>query len=172
MNSQRILFVGGLLLFLSSLAYGVFYDGYLAVENHRAVIYNLDMALNMAAKGDLTMASAFANEFGLESQTHDIQSRISLHLAVAGAMATTPLWILPKLDISERLKRVLALLIIFGGAVLAAGDFMQALGLVKYGFYTVLAGYTWMALGLLGYFFYGLLAMWLNQEPRTKKRGG
>ncbi len=170
MASQRILFIGGLLLFLSSLAYGLFYDGYLATENHRAVIYNLDMALNMAAKGDLTMASAFANGFGLESQMHDIQSRISLHLALAGAMATAPLWVLPKLDISERLKRLLALLIIFGGILLAAGDFMQVMGSFKFGFYTVIAGYAWIAFGLLGYFLYGLLAMWISQEPRSKRR--
>lgn len=170
--SQRILFIGALLLFLSSLAYGLFYDGYLAKINNQAVIYNLDMALNMAAKGDLTMSSAFANEFGIESELRDIQSRISLHLALAGAMAIAPLWIIPKLDMSERMKRVLALLIIMGGIILAGGDIIQAFGHIKIGSYIVLAGYSWMALGLLGYFLYGLLALWINSETPSRRRGG
>lgn len=106
MNSQRILLTGGLLLFLSSLIYGVLYDTYLAGETQHAIVYHLDMALNMAAKGDLTMASAFAGKFGLESQLQTIQSRISLHLAMAGALTILPLLILGQLSISERLKRI------------------------------------------------------------------
>ncbi len=172
MNSQRILVIGGMLLFLLSAAYGLFYDGFLHQEQNQVLMYNLDMALNMAAKGDLTTASAFAQEFGIESQTRDVQAHIPWHLAVAGATAIAPVWLAPKLDISERMKRLLALLILSGGVVLAGGDFIKAMGHLKTGYYMTLTGYAWMALGLLGYFLYALLYIWLNQEDRERTKRG
>lgn len=172
MNSQRILVIGGMLLFLLSTAYSLFYDGFLHQEQHQVLMYNLDMALNMAAKGDLTTASAFAQEFGVESQTRDVQARIPWHLAIAGAMAIAPVWLTPRLDISERMKRLLALLILSGGVILAAGDFIQTIGQSKAGYYMTLAGYSWMVLGLSGYFLYALLFIWLNQEDRERIEQG
>lgn len=171
MSSQRILLIGGLLLFLLSVGYGLLYDGFIMFEQHRSLLYNLDMALNMATKGDLAMASAFAAQFGAENTTRDIQARIPLHLALAGAMTTVPLWITGKLDISERIKRIMALFIVFGGIVLAAGDFLQVTMQPMVGYYLVLAGYAWLALGLLGYFVYAALYIWLHGEERKSKRG-
>ena len=169
MTSQRILVVGGLLLFLLSTAYGLFYDGFLHDEQHQSLMYNFDMALNMAAKGDLATASAFAQQFSIETQIRDVQARIPMHLAIAGAMATTPIWLAPKLDISERIKGLLALLLLFGGAILATGDFIQALGQFKTGYFITLAGYVWMTLGLLGYFLYTLIFIWVNQAEKKEK---
>ena len=171
MSSQRILLVGGFGLFLLSAVYGLLYDGFVAAEQQQSLLYNLDMALNMAAKGDLNMASAFAGQFGAESASRDIQARIPLHLALAGAMTIAPLWISPKLDISERLKRIMALFIVFGGAVLAAGDFLQVFGQRRLGYYLVLAGYSWLTLGLAGYFLGAALFVWLQEDGRRPKRG-
>jgi hypothetical protein len=170
MNSQRILLVGALLLFLSSTMYGLFYDGFLQQAQQQSLLYNLDMAINMATKGDLITASAFAQQFAVENRAKDIQARIPLHLAVAGAMATAPALLLPKLDISEPLKQVLALLIVFGGAVLAFGDFIQSGGQHQLGYYVTMAGYAWIVLGLTGYFLSNLISNWLQGETR-KKRG-
>lgn len=172
MNSQRILLVGGLMLFLLSLGYGLLYDGFILHAQHNSLLYNLDMALNMAAKGDITMASSFASQFGAESEIRDIQARIPLHLALAGAMTAVPLWLAPRLTISERMKRIMALFIVFGGIILAAGDFIRVeMAAMDLGYYLVLAGYTWLALGILGYFLYAALHFWLHEEEPRSRRG-
>ena len=172
MTGQRILVVGGTLLFFLSVGYGLIYDGFLAQHQQRALLYNLDMALNMATKGDLAMASAFAAQFAAESETMEAQARIPLHLALAGAMTVIPLWLTPKLDISERMKRIMALFIVTGGAVLAAGDFAKAMmAPAAVGYYMVMAGYGWLALGLAGYMLYAVLHAWLQtDEPRSRRR--
>lgn len=170
MTSQRILFSGGLLLFLLSVGYGAIYDGFILSAQHQAMLYNLDMALNMAAKGDIGMAGAFASQFGLESSVRDIQARIPFHLALAGAMTVIPLWLTPKLTISERVKRVMALFVVTGGLVLAAGDFILSAN-QAYGWYLMLAGYAWLALGLFGYLLYAGLFVWLHEEERKPRRG-
>lgn len=171
MSSQHILLAGGLLLFLASLLYGVIYDGFFAAESHQAIVYHLDMALNMAAKGDLGMASAFAGKFGQESRLQEIQSRISLHLAMAAALTILPLFILEQLRVSEHLKRILALLMICGGGLLVSGDFLQAAGSLQAGFYAVMAGYAWMTAGLLGCCVYGLPALLRIPGSRKRRRG-
>lgn len=172
MSSQRILLTGGLLLFILSVVYGLIYDGFIMAAAHRSLVYNLDMALNMAAKGDVTMAGAFAAQFASESFTRDVGARISLHLALAGAMTTAPLWIAVKLDISERMKRVMALMIVGGGMLLALGDFVQVSTVqTAIGRYLALTGYVWLLLGLAGYLLYTALHIWLNEEERRPKRG-
>lgn len=171
MTSQRILFSGGLLLFLLSIGYGLLYDSFILPARHQALHYNLDMALNMAAKGDITMASAFAGQFGQENGAGEIQARISLHLALAGAMTAIPLWLTPRLDISERMKRIMALFLVTGGLVLAAGDFASISAAPALGRYLVLAGYAWLALGLSGYLLYAGLFVWLHEEEHHSKRG-
>jgi hypothetical protein len=170
MSSQRILVIGGMLLFALSVGYGLFYDGFLAQHQHRSLLYNLDMALNMATKGDLAMASAFAAQFAAESETREAQARISLHLALAGAMTVIPLWLTPRLDVSERMKRMMALFIVAGGMVLAAGDFARVmLAPAAAGYYMVMAGYAWLGLGLAGYMLYAALSVWLNDEGKAKR---
>jgi hypothetical protein len=150
--------------------YGLVYDGFIAHQRHRSLLYNLDMALNMATKGDLAMASAFAVQFGVESEIREIQARIPLHLALAGAMTVIPLWLAPMLDISERVKRIMALFIVCGGGLLAAGDFARVLlAPPAVGYYMVLAGYAWLGLGLAGYMLYALLFAWLNEERKPKR---
>lgn len=169
MNSQRILSIGGLMLFLLSIGYSLYYDIFLRTAQNQSLIYSLDMALNMATKGDLTTASAFAGEFGRVSQLMARQSRIPQHLAVAGAMIIAPTWLVPKLDISERLQRILALLMVMGGLLLAAGEFAQTLGIVKIGRYTSLMGYAWLGIGLGSYLVFGLVFLWLYGEEKTKR---
>lgn len=172
MNSQRILLVGGLVLFLLSIGFGLFYDAFILPEQHATETYNLDMALNMAAKGDIAMASAFAGQYGAERKTRDLQARIPLHLALAGAMTAVALYLTPRLDISERMKRIMALFIIFGGILLAAGDFLQvAMAPPGPGYYLTLAGYAWLGLALLGYLLYAALYIWLNAEEPRQRRG-
>ncbi|MDR3566281.1 MAG: hypothetical protein P4N59_33265 [Negativicutes bacterium] len=171
MSSQNILLTGGLLLFLLGVGYGLVYDGLIMPENHRAMVYSLDMALNMAAKGDLTMASAFAGQYGDESFSRDIGVRIPLHLALAGAMTTLPLWIAVELDISERMKRTLALFMVGGGLLMALGDFLRIGLRPAVGYYLVMAGYGWLFLGLAGYLLYAVLDIWLREDRRRQKRG-
>jgi hypothetical protein len=171
MTSQRILFTGGLLLFLLSLAYGFFYDAFLLPARHQSLLYNLDMALNMAAKGDIAMSSAFAGQFARESGAGDLQARIPLHLALAGAMTAIPLWLTPRLAVSERMKRIMALFVVTGGLVLAAGDLAAVAAAPAAGRYLILAGYAWLALGLAGYLLYAGLFVWLHEEERHAKRG-
>ncbi|SDF78148.1 hypothetical protein [Sporolituus thermophilus] len=170
MTSQRILAAGGLLLFLLSTAYSVYYDVFLRQEQHLALLYNLDMALNMATKGDLTMASAFARDYAGFAQAAYYHARIPVHLAAAGAMTAVPLWLAGKLDVSERMKRVLSLFLVTGGLVLAAGDWLQAIGQLPIGRYLTFAGYTWLLLGLLGYTLYAALFAWLNAAPKPRRR--
>jgi hypothetical protein len=169
MNSQRILSLGGLLLFLLSISYGLYYEIFLRTAQQQSLVYNLDMALNMATKGDLTTASAFAGEFGRMSQAMAGQARIAQHLAIAGTMLVAPLWLVPKLDISERLQRILALFMVFGGLLLGAGEFIQTLGLAQMGWYMALTGSIWLGIGLFGYLVFGLLFVWLYAEQKTKR---
>ena len=170
MTSQRILLAGGITLFLASALSGLYYDIFLRAELHTAVSYNLDMALNMATKGDLTMASAFAGEFASQSLLNEIQSRLPVHLALAGAAAIAPATFIASLDMSERMKRVLACLIIGSGFLLGTGDVLQLLGRGWLGQYIVLGGYAWLMLGLTGFGLYGVLAVWLNAKPHPKRR--
>jgi hypothetical protein len=171
-SSQRILLTGGLLLFIIGVGYGLVYDSFIMVQTHRSLAYNLDMALNMAAKGDVTMAGVFAEQFASESLTRDVGARIPLHLALAGAMTTAPLWIAAKLDISERMKRVMALMVVGGGLLLACGDFVQVgTAQMALGRYLALTGYVWLLLGLAGYLLYTALHIWLHEEERRPKRG-
>lgn len=170
MNSQRILLAGGLLLFLLSAFTGLYYDLVLRPAQHTAASYTLDMALNMATKGDPAMAAAFAGEFASLSLLQEIHARLPLHLAFAGAAAIAPVWIVAKLDISERMKRMLALLIVGGGLLLGAGDILQSMGQALPGRYVVFGGYAWIALGLGAYSLYAGLFIWLNTEPKAKRR--
>lgn len=170
MTSQRILFLGGLLLFLLAIGYGLAYDAFILPARHQSLLYNLDMALNMATKGDITMAAAFAGQFGQDSAARDIQARIPLHLALAGAATAIPLWLAPRLDISERMKRMMALLIVSGGLLLAAGD-LAAVTAAPPGRYLMLAGYVWLALGLFGYLLYAAMFVRLHEEERPPRRG-
>ncbi|VBB05944.1 Hypothetical protein LUCI_1155 [Lucifera butyrica] len=169
MNSQRILVLGGLLLFLAGLVYGLYYDGIAAGERYNTMLYNIDMAVNMAAKGDITTASAFVRDFGSADRTQIFQARISYHLVMAGAATMLPLWLITRLDMSERIKRLLALLLVTGGGLLAVGDYFSLTSPRSAGYYVILAGYAWMAFALFGFFSYALLFGWLNQED--KKRG-
>lgn len=164
MTSQRILLIGGLTLFIGSLGYGFFYDGFILRAGHASLGYNFDMAINMAVKGDIAMAGVYAGRFGAEAQAQELLARIPLHLALAGAMTTVPLWLAPRLEASERLKRILALFLVGGGFLLALGDYLQAATVVTgFGFYLVLAGYAWLALGLGGYLLYAVLFSWLQE---------
>lgn len=171
MNSQRILAAGGLVLFLLSTAYGLYYDFFLRQEQQISLLYSLDMALNMATKGDLTMASAFANDFAGLNQAQYLHTRIPLHLAMTAAMTSVPLWLAGKLDVSERMKRILSFFLIFGGLLLTSGDIVQLLGNASIGRYMVAGGYSWLALGLGGYLTYAALFVWLNAAtPRSRRR--
>lgn len=164
MTSQRILLIGGLALFLGSLGYGFFYDGFILPARHTSLGYNFDMAINMAVKGDIAMAGAYAGQFGAENQARELLARIPVHLALAGAMTTVPLWLAPRLEASERFKRILAFLLIGGGFLLPVGDYLQAATVsTGLGFYLVLAGYSWLALGLGGYLLYAVLYFWLQE---------
>ena len=170
MTSQRILTSGGLLLFLMSALAGLHYDLILRPEQHMAVSYTLDMALNMAVKGDPTMAAAFAGEYASRSLILEIQSRLPLHLAFAGAAAIIPIWLTAKLDVSERMKQLLALLIVGGGLLLAAGDVLQIMGNRSLGQYVVLSGYASTLLGLSGFGLYAALFVWLQAAPPSRRK--
>lgn len=170
MISQRILTAGGLLLFLLSATSGLYYDIVLRPEQQAAVSYTFDMALNMAVKGDPAMAAAFAGEFASRSSIQDIQSRLPQHLAYAGAAALAPVVLATKLAVSQRMERVLALLIIAGGLLLGIGDIVQLVGNMQLGRYLVFGGYTWIVLGLAGYALYSILFIWLSAAPQSKRR--
>lgn len=171
MTSQRILLIGGLALFLGSLGYGILYDGFILPSQHRSLGYNFDMAINMAVKGDVAMASAYAGRFGAENQARELLARIPLHLALAGAMTAVPLWLAPRLDMSERLKRIFAFFLVGGGFLLPLGDYLQAAAVsVGLGFYLVLAGYAWLMLSLAGYLLYAALNFWLEEGDSGRRR--
>jgi len=161
--------MGALLLFVLSIGYGIYYEIFLRPEQQQSLIYNLDMALNMATKGDLSTASAFAGQFGNVNQSMSVQSRIPQHLALAGAMLLAPLLLEPKLPVNERIKLILSLLMVFGGILLAAGELIQTLELAELGWYISLAGYAWLGLGLLGYLVFGLIFAEVHAGQKAKR---
>lgn len=165
-----MLLMGGLALFLCSIGYGFYYDAFILSAQHNVLSYNFDMAINMAVKGDIAMAGAFAGQFAAESQARDILARIPLHLAIAGAMTAVPLWLAPRLAASERLKRILAFFLVGGGFLLALGDYLQAATDAASGFYLVAGGYAWLALGLAGYFIYAGLFVRLEGETGGRRQ--
>lgn len=170
MTSQRILLLGGMFLFVLSCLTGLYYDLVLRPLQHSAVSYTLDMALNMAVKGDPAMAAAFAGEYASHSLVQEIQSRLPLHLAFAGAAALVPLYLTVRIDMGERIKRLLALFIIGGGLLLAAGDMLQIMGRHSMGRWTVLGGYAWTLLGLGGYALYAAVFAWIQAAPPSRRR--
>ncbi len=169
MDSQRILAVGGLILSLAGAAFGLLYDAFLLREQQYSLTYHLAMAVNMAAKGDLAMAGAFVEKYGAESWRSSVLGRIPFQLLLTGAIAAIPLWLMSKLDISERMKRMLALLLLSGGAIAALGNCLQATERFAAGLWLVLGGYSWMAVSLLGYLIYGILFVRLHYEKSAKQ---
>lgn len=170
MNSQRILLIGGLLLFLSGITYGVIYHLFLNPAYQQSILYNLDMALNMTVKGDFEAASAFAVQYQAEAAAHEIHSRIPLELMLTGVLSAPLLIASRYIETSERMQRIFALLVVLGGFVLVSGDIISVYGPQRLGFLVTLGGYSWVALGLLGYTLYIALYMWLHNTPKANRR--
>lgn len=169
MTSQRILLIGGLLLFLSGVCYAMFYHVFLQHSYQQSLLYNLDMSLNMAVKGDFEAATAFAMQYSSESAAHTIHNRIPLYLMLTGIL-TAPLLIASRhIETSERMQRIFALLVVLGGFMLASGDIITVYGPEKLGFLTSLGGYSWIIFGLLGYIIYTVLYMWLHETPKANR---
>ncbi|MGI6091969.1 MAG: hypothetical protein GX348_00080 [Veillonellaceae bacterium] len=169
MNSQRILLMGSLLLFLAGIAYSMFYQFLLNLAHHHSLLYNLDMALNMAVKGDFEAASAFALQYRAEAAAREIHSRIPLELMLTGALCAPLLIASRYIETSERMQRIFALLVVLGGFVLASGEIITVYGPERWGFLITLGGYSWIALGLLGYTIYTALYMWIHDTPKTSR---
>lgn len=169
MTSQRILLIGGLLLFLSGISYAMFYHIILQYGYQQSLLYNLDMALNMAVKGDFEAASAFAMQYNSESAAHTIHIRIPLYLMLTGVL-TAPLLMASKhIEASERMQRIFALLVVLGGFMLASGEIITVYGPEKLGYLISLGGYSWIFFGLLGYIIYTMLYMWLHETPKANR---
>lgn len=169
MNVNRILLIGSLLLFLSGICYSLFYHVFLQTAQQQALLYNFDMALNMAVKGDFETASAFAVQYQAEAAAQDIHNRIPLHLMLSGALGAALLFAGKHIEASERMQRIFSLLVVLGGFLLAAGDILALYIPNMTAFLTILAGFGWMAFGLIGYIIYLLLFMWLNEPPKSNR---
>ncbi|MDD4602074.1 hypothetical protein SDC9_22902 [bioreactor metagenome] len=169
MTSQRILLIGGLLLFLSGLAYSLFYHIILNAINQHSLLYNLDMAFNMTAKGDFETASAFAIQYRIEAAAHQIHSRIPLQLMLTGLLSAPLLIASQYIEASERLQQIFALLIVLGGFILASGEIITVYGPEHGGNFITVGGYSWIFFGLLGYVIYTALYMWLHDTPKINR---
>jgi hypothetical protein len=171
MNNRRILLLGSYLLFFTCLLYNIYFNEFMKEECQTVIIYNLDMALNMAVKGDLVTASTFAREFGQETKTLDFFSRVSRDLSLSGIICLAPLWIIPKLEYtSETTKNILAILLVLFGILPAVGDWLQALAVSVTGRYLTFCGYIGLAAGLICYLFFAAVTLWLHPPARKKKR--
>lgn len=169
MNSQRILLIGSLLLFLAGLAYSIFYHLILNTAHSHSLLYNLDMALNMTVKGDFEAASAFALQYRAEAAAREAHIRIPLELMLTGALCGPLLIVSRYIETSERMQRIFALLVVLGGFVLASGEIITIYGPERWGFLITLGGYSWIGLGLLGYTIYTGLYMWLHDTPKASR---
>lgn len=170
MHSQRILLIGSLLLFFCGIGYGTFYQIFLNTSQQYSLEYNLAMALNMAVKGDMDTAAAFAEEYQTELTAREVHRQIPLHLMFAGAITAVALVAGKHMDTSEGLQRSFALLIITGGLVLTIGDLLTLYGSQTWGLITTVGGFSWLALGVAGYLLYVLLYIWLHQPRRHNCR--
>lgn len=171
MRSEHILVTGGLGLFFASVVSCLYGDGWAWPRQQAVAMYSFQMALNMAATGDLAMLGAFVEQFGRDSVAGLSLYRLPWHLALAGALTVLPLWLMPRLqEVSERMKRLLALLLVGGGVLLGMGDLFQAAELANASYYALLAGYVWLALGLFGFLLYTVLLAW-QQVDREQSRG-
>ncbi|MBP2653952.1 MAG: hypothetical protein H6Q73_1521 [Firmicutes bacterium] len=169
MTSQRISLVGGLLLLLLSVLSGIVYDCLLMEEYHQEMVYNLEMAADMATKGEGALASTYIRQFGVISEVNNIESRIQTVLVLAGVMTLMPLWLTSKSGFSERMKRIMALFIIFGGLILATGGLLWNLTGAAVAYCFFVAGYGWLLVGGFGYFIYAVLFVWLNADINAKR---
>ena len=169
MSSQRILLIGGLLLFLAGITYGLYYHLMVNTANQHSLLYNIDMALNMAVKGDFETASAFAEQYRAESAAQEIHRRIPLELMITGLLSA-PLIIASRyIEASERQQRVFALLVVLGGFILASGDIITIYGPERWGYLIMLGGYSWILFGLLGYIIYTALYMWMYDTSKSSR---
>jgi hypothetical protein len=169
MTSQRILVVGGTLLLLLSVFSAIVYDCLLMEEYHREMVYNLEMAIDMAAKGEGAIASTYIRQFGVISEVNNIESRIQTFLVSAGVMTMLPLWLTSELNLSERMKRIMALFNIFGGLILAMGGWLWNWAGTTISYYFFVMGYGWLLVGGFGYFIYAVLYVWLNADTKDKR---
>lgn len=170
MNSQRILLLGSLLLFGAGITYSIFYHLILSGVHAHSLLYNLDMALNMAVKGDFETSSAFALAYRDEAAAREIHNRIPLELMLSGALCC-PLLIADRyVEASETMKRIFALLVISGGFILASGEIITVYGPEHWGILITLGGYTWLGSGLLGYLIYTVLYMWAYDAKPSRHR--
>lgn len=169
MNVNRILLLGSLLLFLSAICYSLFYHVFLQTTQQQSLLYNFDMALNMAVKGDSETASAFAVQYQSEAAAQDVHNRIPLHLMLSGALSAALLPAGKYINAGKRLERIFSLLVVLGGFLLAMGDILELYAPHMIAFLTIIAGFAWMGLGLLGYVVYLLLFMWLNEPPKPSR---
>lgn len=171
MNSSRILLASSLLFLLLSILTGVIYSSYYQSILEQKTFANLDLALNMAIKGDIIMSSQFAMLYAKDLNKLLILNSLPNHLMVLGIAMLVPLFILPKLNINKLISLCLALNMLIGSLLIISSDFHQFLLGIKNN-YLILGGYLLIGFTLFYYALISALQLWLKQaaQKRLQKR--
>jgi len=163
MNGRRILVVGGMLLLLAGLSYAAVYVAVFSQALAKMQLLNLQVALDMAVKGQLEMARGYAQEF------HNLQRRqllhwlVPLHLILGGLTALAISSFIRALELKKKWEKILSYLLILGGVLASAGFLAQLIGYGFYGWGISLLGYVWLLIGVSGYV--SMLVLYVIAKP-------
>lgn len=165
MNGRRVLVAGGMLLVLSGLLYSLVYLIFFAQPLDKAWVGNLELALDMAMKGQPEMARGYAREMAGLGRVRLIHWLVIGHLTCAGLTALAVSSFVRALELKKKWEKILSYLLLLGGAASPAGYFVQLIGYGQYGRGLSMLGHIWQLTGVAGYA--GFLALYMinRREP-------
>ena len=163
MNGRRILVAGGMLLVFAGLAYAAFYTLFLAPSLAVQRLNSLEMALGMALNGQGEMARGYAREAAALAHRQLVHGLVFGQLLGGGLTALAVSSFIRALALKKKWERILAYLLVLGGAVSAAGFFAQLPGSGFWGAAISGLGFVWQLTGLAGFVI--ALAMHVIAKP-------
>jgi hypothetical protein len=151
MNGRRILVAGGMLLVLMGLAYAAVYIALFKESLEKTALVNLELALDMATKGQTETARGFVRALMYAGTQQKLHWLISAHMIGSGLIAMAISSFVRALELKKKWERILCWLFVFGGAMTGGGFFLQLLGYQFYGWGASLLGYAWLLISMIGY---------------------
>lgn len=163
MNGRRILVLGGMLLLLAGLIYAAVYMAIFFQVLAEMQLLNLQVALDMAVKGQAERARGYAQEFHYLQRRQLLHGLVSVHLILSGLIALAISSFIRALELKKKWEKMLSYLLILGGILSGAGFLAQLIGYSCFGWGMSLVGYVWLLIGVGGYV--GMLALYVIAKP-------
>jgi len=165
MNGRRILVAGGMLLVFAGLTYAAVYILFLAPPLAVQRLNSLEMALGMVMSGQGEMARGYAREIAFLAYRQLCHWLVIGQLLGDGLIALAFSSFIRALELKKKWERILAYLLVLGGAVSAAGFFLQLMGSSFWGPAISGLGFIWQLTGIAGFVIALALHVIAKPEP-------